>query len=217
MIRPPIKAIETEYRGHLFRSRLEARWAVFFDALGLHWLYEHQGYETPDGPYLPDFFLPKPGVIVEVKPVSGCVLSHARLRFVADALGARAVIANEIPENGDDWGVASDRSRGVCCYPHHYCDSDFHFGDFMWCVCPWCGSVDLGRWGESPCSTCRDPVGLSDGEWSRLHDIDRIRHEERLYERWGTMRGASRHPRLLAAYRAARSARFEYGHRGATL
>ena len=25
-----IKAIETEYDGHKFRSRLEARWAVFF-------------------------------------------------------------------------------------------------------------------------------------------------------------------------------------------
>ena len=28
------KAIETRYAGHRFRSRLEARWAVFFDALG---------------------------------------------------------------------------------------------------------------------------------------------------------------------------------------
>lgn len=29
-----IKAIETEYDGHRFRSRLEARWAVFFNAIG---------------------------------------------------------------------------------------------------------------------------------------------------------------------------------------
>ena len=28
-----IKAIETVYNGYRFRSRLEARWAVFFDAL----------------------------------------------------------------------------------------------------------------------------------------------------------------------------------------
>ncbi len=27
-----IKAIQTKYRGYHFRSRLEARWAVFFDA-----------------------------------------------------------------------------------------------------------------------------------------------------------------------------------------
>lgn len=27
-----IKAIDTYYKGYRFRSRLEARWAVFFDA-----------------------------------------------------------------------------------------------------------------------------------------------------------------------------------------
>jgi hypothetical protein len=30
-----IKAIETLYRGYRFRSRTEARWAVFFDGVGL--------------------------------------------------------------------------------------------------------------------------------------------------------------------------------------
>ena len=30
-----IAAIETEYCGYRFRSRLEARWAVFLDALGI--------------------------------------------------------------------------------------------------------------------------------------------------------------------------------------
>lgn len=39
-----IKAIETSYKGYRFRSRLEARWAVFFDALGVSWKYEDQGY-----------------------------------------------------------------------------------------------------------------------------------------------------------------------------
>ena len=54
-----IAAIETEYAGHRFRSRLEARWAVFFDALGIKWIYEPQGYELGNGQkYLPDFWLP---------------------------------------------------------------------------------------------------------------------------------------------------------------
>ena len=34
------KPIETTYNGVRLRSRLEARWAVFFDALGVKWLYE---------------------------------------------------------------------------------------------------------------------------------------------------------------------------------
>ena len=35
-----IKPIETIYKGYRFRSRLEARWAVFFDALGIEYEYE---------------------------------------------------------------------------------------------------------------------------------------------------------------------------------
>ena len=50
--------IQTEYKGILFRSRLEARWAVFFDCCGADWEYEPQGYECEDGTrYLPDFLL----------------------------------------------------------------------------------------------------------------------------------------------------------------
>lgn len=50
-----IKAIETSYKGYRFRSRLEARWAVFFDALGCGWQYEPEGFELNAGRYLPDF------------------------------------------------------------------------------------------------------------------------------------------------------------------
>lgn len=53
-----MKPIETVYRGYRFRSRLEARWAVFFDSLGLRWEYEPEGFEFSDGTrYLPDFFV----------------------------------------------------------------------------------------------------------------------------------------------------------------
>lgn len=56
--RMTIKAIETRYKGYRFRSRLEARWAVFFDALGLEWKYEPEGFELQDGTrYLPDFWI----------------------------------------------------------------------------------------------------------------------------------------------------------------
>ena len=54
-----IKPIETNYNGYRFRSRTEARWAVFFDALAVRYEYEPQGYRLHDGtPYLPDFWLP---------------------------------------------------------------------------------------------------------------------------------------------------------------
>ena len=53
-----MKAIETFYKGYRFRSRLEARWAVFFDACGVKWEYEPEGFDLGDGLYyLPDFLL----------------------------------------------------------------------------------------------------------------------------------------------------------------
>lgn len=53
-----MKAIETEYKGYKFRSRLEARWAVFFDACGVRWEYEPEGFVLDNGQYyLPDFLL----------------------------------------------------------------------------------------------------------------------------------------------------------------
>lgn len=60
-------AIETVYKGCRFRSRLEARWAVFFDALGIEWRYEEQGYEVDGHRYLPDFWLPACKAWAEVK------------------------------------------------------------------------------------------------------------------------------------------------------
>ena len=48
--------IQTRYKGYHFRSRLEARWAVFFETLGLKWEYEPEGFVLPNGDYyLPDF------------------------------------------------------------------------------------------------------------------------------------------------------------------
>ena len=66
----PIRAIETYYSGCRFRSRIEARWAVFFDRIGILWEHEEQGFDVGNPPvrYLPDFYLPQLGLYVEVKP-----------------------------------------------------------------------------------------------------------------------------------------------------
>lgn len=71
-----MKAVQTEYKGYLFRSRLEARWAVFFDACGVRWEYEPEGFALDNGQYyLPDFLLhdvkgrAKGNLYVEVKGV----------------------------------------------------------------------------------------------------------------------------------------------------
>ena len=62
-----IKAIETSYAGCRFRSRTEARWAAFFDSLGIPWEYEREGFELKSGRYLPDFWLPEQDCWIEIK------------------------------------------------------------------------------------------------------------------------------------------------------
>lgn len=62
-----IAAVPTTYSGVLFRSRLEARWAAFFDLCGWDWAYEPSHL---DG-WLPDFLIRTRAcdVLAEVKPI----------------------------------------------------------------------------------------------------------------------------------------------------
>jgi hypothetical protein len=80
-----VRAIETEYRHYRFRSRTEARWAVFLDAAGIGWRYEFEGFNVHGNYYLPDFFLPELKTFLEVKPSdkeaivrAGCLLLELR-------------------------------------------------------------------------------------------------------------------------------------------
>ncbi|HQT89125.1 MAG TPA: hypothetical protein PK677_11310 [Acidiphilium sp.] len=63
-----IKARPTHYRGNLFRSRLEAKWAAFFDLVGFEWQYE----PVDLGQWAPDFLIRTHDghIYVEVKPIS---------------------------------------------------------------------------------------------------------------------------------------------------
>lgn len=69
-------ATPTQYAGTVYRSKLEARWALFFDLVGIKFNYEPKHIEftsSIDGEktgYLPDFWMPdlNGGSYVEIKP-----------------------------------------------------------------------------------------------------------------------------------------------------
>lgn len=63
-----IASIKTNYRGYTFQSRTEARWAIFFQELGVCYLYEPYKLQL-DGKcsYTCDFMLPYLNCWVEVK------------------------------------------------------------------------------------------------------------------------------------------------------
>ncbi|MCW2901072.1 MAG: hypothetical protein JWO67_3337 [Streptosporangiaceae bacterium] len=95
---PTITAIETEYAGYKFRSRLEARWAVAFTELRIDWEYEPQGYQLPDGTkYLPDFKLADK-LFVEVK---GCLDEAGAKKVIGlAAAGHEVLLLEDIPSPG---------------------------------------------------------------------------------------------------------------------
>lgn len=96
-----VKPIETEYNGDRFRSKLEAQWAVVFDALGIKYEYEPEGFELKDGTkYLPDFYFPDQDTYGEVKPDRPGSLDELfdkPLKFVESGAIKKLVILPNIP------------------------------------------------------------------------------------------------------------------------
>src|SRR5690242_2299135 len=78
-----MKALATQYAGYLFRSRLEARWAVFFETLHLPYRYESEGYELDGICYLPDFWLPEQDCWLEIKGQSPTEVEQEKARRLA--------------------------------------------------------------------------------------------------------------------------------------
>ena len=99
-----IKSIQTEYNGYHFRSLTEARWAVFFDELGIKYMYEPEGYEMSDGTkYLPDFYLPESNTFFEAKGIMTDIDMHKIEQLQGD-LGVAVVIGySDMTFQASDW------------------------------------------------------------------------------------------------------------------
>ena len=119
-----IRAIPTYYKGINFRSRLEARWAIIFDRLGIDWHYETEGYDIQIDEgytirYLPDFLLtggtyncPKQ-LYVEVK---GNMQSDDALKIQAFSEHYPIYVVGEIPKDLASVRNGIDTDFGVSYY-----------------------------------------------------------------------------------------------------
>lgn len=64
-----IDPIRETYKGYVFRSFLEIRWAVVFSEMGYGWKYEPQTFDMGNGhTYTPDFYIEDLDMWVEIKP-----------------------------------------------------------------------------------------------------------------------------------------------------
>ena len=115
-----ITVIPTEYKGTRFRSRLEARWAVFFDALGIEWQYEPEAFRLKNGDgYTPDFWLPQLHCFAEVKPEDG---DFGKARALAAEAGKKVLLLEDVP--GHKNCLLSERV-GACPCGRHQCIESF--------------------------------------------------------------------------------------------
>lgn len=79
-----MQGIPTMHGGRKYRSRLEAKWACFFDLLG--WKYEYEPFDL-DG-WIPDFILiGKTPTLVEVKPIT--LIDKSNVHLVEKTLCCR--------------------------------------------------------------------------------------------------------------------------------
>lgn len=126
-----MKALETKYHNITFRSRTEARWAVFFDELRLPYAYEPEGFDLGGDWYLPDFWLPTPGLWFEVKGVQPDAREVRVAKALSKASRCPVIIAVGPPPTSDEYNLrvfeaGEERAEAAFC----------HWGDFRAIVSP---------------------------------------------------------------------------------
>lgn len=189
-----LKPIETRWKGYRFRSRLEARWGVFFEALRLRWEYEPEGFLTDVGPYLPDFRVEnwlveiKPGPDGTIETAQGIGRAVSQLIGLA-ADGRRSMLLIGTPGNGTPHMAFEvyPTERGNGREGGELATSNFVFNG-----CRRCPGVVLEDREEGWVSTF-GPCECSGDRWK------------------GSLGEPNR--RLLDAYAKARGARFEHGEK----
>lgn len=204
-----IQNIETLYAGCRFRSRLEARWAVFFDRAGIEWEYEPQGLTVScrltgsdeHFNYLPDFWLPKLELWAEVK---GSLTNKEYVQLLDTAASLSSNDGSGCHDSGGyDMLVLGPITRSSSLIGRTPIRLHFHKGSLLasgWPQEQYCGGIALANDSDSGTSL-DDPY---------------VNYE--LTERVGfLLRG---HPAddipdwFTDALTAARSARFEWGESG---
>lgn len=108
------KPIQTRYSEHLFRSRLEARWAVFFDQLGIKWQYEWEGYSFENYAYLPDFFFPEFDYYAEIKPNDNERVDFSRWRSFVTCSKKALLMLYGLPNAEPTILICEPDMGGIC-------------------------------------------------------------------------------------------------------
>lgn len=106
-----MQAIQTVYKGCKFRSRLEARWAVFLDSLSVNWSYENEGYNLNGIWYLPDFFVSDWDCWIEIKGINPSEDESNKCQLLAELSGKKVLLIS-----GEPWVENSKNHYNISFY-----------------------------------------------------------------------------------------------------
>jgi hypothetical protein len=194
-----LQPINTQYKGYLFRSRLEARWAKFFDMMGFEWEYEPEGFDMGYGDlYLPDFRLK---------------LNNGDTQWV------------EIKPKGVTSDDKFDRFAAAMCEDSAYLGANIYAelvsGDPMWaffentqhrlCVCPTCKYVGIPHPHESYMDECETYLHCWACDFNKPENDNPHFYHHKGVNIFTTSRWNHYVSRINRAATVARSARFEQG------
>jgi hypothetical protein len=129
----------TEYRGIQMRSRLEAKWAAFFDEIGWRWEYEPDGFGNY---YIPDFMVLGPSpMLVEVRPVATLEQYKEQMysmRVDSDLWKHDLFVAGSSPLS---WYSERETMSGLIGQWEMGGTQKWGFSPGMWSLCKNCGEV----------------------------------------------------------------------------
>lgn len=197
------RAIETPYDGWIFRSRTEARWAVFWNALGLRYEYEPEGFELASYRYLPDFWLPDIRIWVEVKPDYPSLGGKKKANLLSRATDRPVLVVCGMP--WDEQGYVAYAPKGV--FWSDWGGTDQGFVDkAAFRVCAHCHGIVLAKDGLIEHSPCKCPIeqkrgGHPFGDYERIQSAYARVRSERFGENLIEAQEGGWHPLTIAAER----------------
>lgn len=184
-----MKAINTVYRNIRFRSRNEAKWAVFMDHFCVPFEYEPEGFQLNGLRYLPDFYLTDQKIWAEVKfdqPTTIEIVKATRLATESGLPLVFLIFANDRLESVEHSGG-----------PFYLPGGERHAQLAVWQICNLCDARSISPYAIAAGFECWDcGQKLSSEEVMKLADKGIDIFDEK----------ALREPFI-----AARQARFEFG------
>jgi hypothetical protein len=186
-----IQSIATEYNGITYRSRTEARWAVFMTMVGCPFEYEPEGFDLGGGVcYIPDFWLPTCKAFFEIKPCTVLPGRESPCDLFVEKTGIDLYLSNGYPN------LPLGFAHFQISYHMRMMDADtleYSTGydeGYCFCECPVCRRVEIqfnGRADRIACNCKKSAHGDKgyNGESQRFIDAYRATYMAFRFQRGG--------------------------------